>query len=109
MSKEKQELERGKKEKEPRDQNEIDCCRDLYQELLSEDELDEEFWIKVHQMQSEGLSWTRAMDEVHVERLIQKYKDSGEFESKDPALVMLKLWPASIQYKNDSEKLPGLE
>ena len=59
-------------------------------------------------MQSKGLSWNRAMDEVHVERLIQKY-DSGEFESEDPALVMLKQWPASKQYKDSPEKLPGLE
>ena len=66
-------------------------------------------FIKVHQMQSKGLSWNRAMDEVHVERLIQKYKDSGEFESEDPALVMLKQWPASRQYKDNPEKLPGLE
>ena len=38
---------------------------------------------KVHQRQNRGLSWNRAMDEVHVERLIQKYKDGGEFESED--------------------------
>lgn len=49
------------------------------------------------------------MGEVHVERLIQKYKDSGEFESEDPALVMLKQWPASKQYNDNPEKLPGLE
>ena len=60
-------------------------------------------------MQSKGLSWNRAMGEVHVERLIQKYKDSGEFESEDPALVMLKQWPASKQYNDNPEKFPGLE
>ena len=49
------------------------------------------------------------MDEVHVERLIQKYKNSGEFELEDPALVMLKQWPASRQYKDNPEKLLGLE
>lgn len=60
-------------------------------------------------MQSKALSWNRAMDEVHVERLIQKYKNSGEFELEDPALVVLKQWPVSRQYKDNPEKLPGLE
>ena len=60
-------------------------------------------------MQSKALSWNRAMDEVHVERLIQKYKNSGEFELEDPALVVLKQWPVSRQHKDNPEKLPGLE
>lgn len=37
-----------------------------------------------------GLSWTLAMNEVQVQRLIQKYKQTEELESEDPALVMLK-------------------
>ena len=49
------------------------------------------------------------MDEVRVKRLIQKYKDSGELVSEDPALVMLKKWPASKQYQDNSDCLPGLE
>ncbi|XP_022809423.1 transient receptor potential cation channel subfamily V member 5-like [Stylophora pistillata] len=49
------------------------------------------------------------MDEVHVERLIQQYKDSGELDGEDPALLMLKQWPASKQFKDNPEKLPGLE
>ena len=49
------------------------------------------------------------MDEVHVERLIQRYRNRGEIESEDPALVMLKQWPASKQFKENPEKLPGLE
>ena len=49
------------------------------------------------------------MDEVGIERLIKKYKDDGELISVDPALVMLKEWPASKQYKDDPDKLPGLE
>lgn len=49
------------------------------------------------------------MDEVRVERLIQKYKDNDELVSEDPALVMLKKWPASKQYKDNSDRLPGLE
>ena len=49
------------------------------------------------------------MDEVQVERLIQKYKDNGEVDNEDPALVMLKMWPASRQYKDNSDKLTGLE
>jgi len=49
------------------------------------------------------------MDEVRVERLIQKYKDNGELASEDPALVMLKKWPASKQYQDNSDRLPGLE
>ena len=49
------------------------------------------------------------MDEVRVEILIQKYKDNGELVSEDPALVMLKKWPASKQYQDNSDCLPGLE
>ena len=49
------------------------------------------------------------MNEVRVERLIQKYKDNGELDSEDPALLMLKQWPASKQYKDEPDKLPGLE
>jgi len=49
------------------------------------------------------------MDEVRVERLIQKYKDSGELASEDPALVMLKKWPALKQYQYNSDRLLGLE
>lgn len=49
------------------------------------------------------------MDEVRVEKLIQKYKDDGELDSEDPALMMLKQWPNSERYKNSPEKLPGLE
>lgn len=64
---------------------------------------------KVHQKQNEGFSWNRAMDEVHVERLIQKYKDGGEVVGEDPALLMLKKWPISKKYNDNPEKLPGLE
>ena len=53
--------------------------------------------------------WNRAMDEVTVERLIQKYKDNGELDSEDPALVMLKTWPTSKRYKGNPDKLLGLE
>ena len=55
------------------------------------------------------MSWNRAMDEVTVERLIQKYKDNGELDCDDPALSMLKAWPASRKYKSNPVKLPGLE
>lgn len=49
------------------------------------------------------------MDEVRVERLIQKYKDNGELASEDPALLMLKKWPSSKQYKDNPDRLLGLE
>ena len=55
------------------------------------------------------MSWNRAMDEVRVERLIQNYKDSDGLVSEDPALVMLKKWPTSKQYQDNSDRLPGLE
>ncbi|XP_020624658.1 uncharacterized protein LOC110062135 [Orbicella faveolata] len=74
-----------------------------------EDEFDRNFWIKVRQKYREGMPWNRAMDEVRVERLIQKYKDNGELVSEDPALVMLKKWPASKQYQDNLDRLPGLE
>ena len=72
-------------------------------------QLDPFIMIKVHQKQNKGLSWNRAMDEVHVEKLIWKYKDSGELDSEDPALLMLKKWPASEQYKDNPDELRGLE
>ncbi|CAH3129267.1 unnamed protein product, partial [Pocillopora meandrina] len=74
-----------------------------------EDELDEEFWIEVRQKQSEGFSWSVAMSEVRIKRMIQKYKDNGELDSEDPALLMLKTWPASGKYKDNPDRLPGLE
>ena len=49
------------------------------------------------------------MNEVRVQRLIQKYKDNGELDSEDPALVMLKTWPTSKRYKGFPDKLLGLE
>ena len=49
------------------------------------------------------------MNEVRVERMIQKYKDNGELASEDPALLMLKKWPASKQYKDNANQLAGLE
>nr|XP_058942043.1 uncharacterized protein LOC131770347 [Pocillopora verrucosa] len=72
-------------------------------------EYDRNFWKKVHQKQNEGFSWTRAMDDVCVECMIQKYKDSGQMAREDPALLMLKQWPAAKQYKNNPEDLSGLE
>ena len=65
--------------------------------------------MQVHERQSIGLPWNRAMNEIRVERIIQNYKDNGELDSEDPALVMLKQWPASKQYKDRPDKLPGLE
>ena len=77
--------------------------------LLFYHQLDPFIMIKVHQKQNKGLSWNRAMNEVHVEKLIWKYKDSGELDSEDPALLMLKKWPASEQYKDNPDELRGLE
>lgn len=65
--------------------------------------------MKVHEKQRVGLSWNRAMNEVRVERLIQNYKQCGEHDNDDPALVMLKQWPVSKHFKDNPEKLPGLE
>lgn len=63
----------------------------------------------MHEKQSKGLSWTSAMDEVRVRRLIQKYSDDGELDREDPALMMLKEWPSSQLYIDNPENLPGLE
>ena len=52
---------------------------------------------------------SRAMNEVRVERMIQNYKECGELDSEDPALVMLKQWPASTHYKDRPNKPPGPE
>ena len=49
------------------------------------------------------------MDEVTVEKLIQEFKNNGELDCEDPALFMLKKWPASEQYQENPEKLPGLK
>lgn len=45
------------------------------------------------------------MAEVRVGKIIQNYMDNGEVESEDPALVMLKQWPVSKQYKENSTKI----
>lgn len=63
----------------------------------------------VHQKQNKGISWNRAMDEVRVERLIKQFLDGGEMDSEDPALVMLKQWPANKQNRDNPEKNRGLE
>ncbi|CAH3156923.1 unnamed protein product, partial [Pocillopora meandrina] len=63
----------------------------------------------VSQKQCKGLLWNRAMDEVQVEQLIQNYKVNGEILGEDPALVMLKIWPTSKQYKDNPDKPPSLE
>ncbi|XP_058942651.2 uncharacterized protein [Pocillopora verrucosa] len=109
MSRGEPNLDRAENDSERGDQNEIDRRCDHQQDDLIRDQFDEEFWIKVHEKQNKGLSWNRAMDEVHVERLIQKYKDGGKLDGEDPALLMLKQWPGSEKYKDDSEKLRALE
>ncbi|PFX12115.1 hypothetical protein AWC38_SpisGene23977 [Stylophora pistillata] len=91
-----------------RGQHESDLCRDYQQDFIRE-EFDKEFWLEVHGKQNKGLSWNRAMDEVQAERLIQKYKEGGELNCEDPALLMLKKWPTSVEYKDNPEKLRGLE
>ncbi|XP_022805191.1 uncharacterized protein LOC111342382 [Stylophora pistillata] len=82
---------------------------DCHHEDFLSSQYDREFWNKVTQKQSNGVLWNRAMDEVLLERLIQKYKANGGLDREDPALLMLKIWPASKQYKDSPEKLPGLE
>ena len=49
------------------------------------------------------------MDAVGVERLIQSFKDNGELDHEDPALLLLKQWLECKKYKGNPEKLPGLE
>ncbi|XP_066015291.1 uncharacterized protein [Pocillopora verrucosa] len=109
MSERERGLERAEKDNERGDQHEINRCRDHQRGDLIEDEFDEEFWIKVHLKQNKGLSWNRAMDEVQVERLIQRFKESGEIACGNPALLMLKKWPVSKKYNDNPDKLPGLE
>lgn len=49
------------------------------------------------------------MDEVRVNRLIDKYKKNGEQPSEDPFLVMLKNWPLHRSCRDNSNRLLGLE
>ena len=49
------------------------------------------------------------MDAVSVERLIQRFRDNGELEIEDPALLLLKQWPECKKYKDNPEKLASLE
>ena len=49
------------------------------------------------------------MDAVNVERLIQRFRDNGELENEDPALLLLKQWPECKKYKDNPEKLAGLK
>ncbi|XP_022799937.1 transient receptor potential cation channel subfamily A member 1-like [Stylophora pistillata] len=102
-------LERGDEGNCDDDQGTQIECDDLRDLLDREFYRSREFWMMVHEKQSKGLPWNKAMDEVRVERLIQNYKVNGELDGEDPALVMLKHWPASKQYKDKPDKLPGLE
>lgn len=54
-------------------------------------------------------SWNQAMDEVRVNRLIDKYKKNGEQPSEDPFLLMLKNWPLHRSCRDNSNRLLGLE
>lgn len=45
------------------------------------------------------------MDAVSVERLIQRFRDNGELENEDPALLLLKQWPECKKYKENPENL----
>lgn len=49
------------------------------------------------------------MNEVQVEGMIQRYRDNGELDSEDPAMIMLKQWPLSERFKNEPDKLASLE
>ncbi|XP_022807164.1 uncharacterized protein LOC111344217 [Stylophora pistillata] len=102
-------LERGDEGNCDDDQGSQIECDDHGDLLDGEFYRSREFWMMVHEKQSKGLPWNRAVDEVRVERLIQSYKVNGKLDGEDPALVMLKHWPASKQYKDKPDKLPGLE
>lgn len=49
------------------------------------------------------------MNEVQVEGMIQRYRDNGELDSEDPALIILKQWPLSERFRNEPDKLASLE
>ena len=45
------------------------------------------------------------MDAVSVERLIQRFRDNGELENEDPALLLLKQWPGVKSTKKTLKSL----
>ncbi|XP_068676221.1 transient receptor potential cation channel subfamily A member 1-like [Montipora foliosa] len=60
-----------------------------------------DFWLKVqNKVKSEKLPWSRAMDEVRADCLIEKY-------GKNVLLVIIHQWPQ--KYKEKPEVLPSLE
>ncbi|XP_067030169.1 uncharacterized protein [Acropora muricata] len=64
---------------------------------------DKDFWLKVQErVKSKRLSWSRAMDEVHADCLMEKY-------GKNVLLVIIHEWPQRPKYKEEPEVLPSLE
>ena len=64
---------------------------------------------QVREKYSNGTLWSRAMDEVRVERLVAKYEDGGSDPKDDPLLVLLKKWPESGKYKENPRLRASLE
>ncbi|XP_048582080.1 uncharacterized protein LOC5507682 [Nematostella vectensis] len=78
-------------------------------DTLDED-FDEVFWRKVRDKYNESeMSWSRAMDEVRVEQLVEKYESSGNKLSEIPLLVLLKRWPTKRKYRDSPSLLAALE
>lgn len=50
----------------------------------------------------EGIPWNRAMDEVRIERLMEKH-------GKDTLCIIIRDWPASGKYKGKPELVASLE
>ena len=49
-----------------------------------------------------GITWNRAMDEVRIERLMEKH-------NKDTLCVIIRDWPASEKYKDKTDLVASLE
>ncbi|KAK2556750.1 Transient receptor potential cation channel subfamily V member 4, partial [Acropora cervicornis] len=64
---------------------------------------DKDFWLKVQdRVKSKKLSWSRAMDEVRADCLMEKY-------GKNVLLVIIHEWPQRRKYQEKPEVLPSLE
>ena len=50
----------------------------------------------------EGITWNRAMDELRVEKLIDKYQDQA-------LLVIIDKWPNQPKFQGKPETIPSLE
>ena len=63
----------------------------------------------VEKIRTAARSKVRKLNPTKTADWIQRFRDNGELENEDPALLLLKQWLECKKYKDNPEKLAGLE